>query len=81
VHYIPGYRCENVRCVALRTKRPLHSGWRPSKEGFVICRIEGCATVRFEVGSWKPWGSAKRLITAQALCKWRTEVTAVSVLV
>jgi len=31
--------------------------------------MKGSATVQFEVGSWKTWGSAKRLIKAWALCK------------
>jgi len=69
VRYIAGYRFENVRYVVLRPKRPLHGGWRPWKARFVICRTEGSATVRFEVGSWKPCGSAKRLTKAWALCR------------
>ena len=57
VRYIPAYRSAPYKMSATR------------KELFIIiCRMEGSATVRFEVGFSKPRGFRETLDKASALC-------------
>ena len=56
VRYIPAYRSAPYE---------MSAAW---KERFItVCRMEGWATARFEVGSWKPQGFRETLHKAWAL--------------